>query len=93
MAHHKSALKRIRSSERKHKRNNVFRARARTHIKKVRDYMDQGELDAARQEAEVAIVVLDKAANKGIIHKNNAARRKSRLMKRLQALEAAAKSA
>lgn len=89
MAQNKSALKRVRSSERKRKRNSFFRARARTHIKRANEYMDQGNLEAAREETETAIVVLDKAANKGILHKNNVARRKSRLVKRLQALEAA----
>lgn len=90
MAHHKSAKKRIRSSERKRTHNRLFRTRARTHIKKARSLMDSGELEAARQEVDLAVKVLDKAANKGVLHPNNAARRKSRLMKRLAALEATA---
>ena len=91
MANHKSALKRIRSSERKRIRNRVFISRARTEVKKARVEMSGGDLEAARQAALQAIRTLDKAANKGILHPNNAARRKSRLMKRLAALESAAK--
>ena len=87
MAHHKSALKRIRSSARKQERNRMFRVRARTHIKKARAYMDAGDLSAARQEAELAVKTLHKAAIKGILHPQNAARRKGRLMKQLAALE------
>jgi small subunit ribosomal protein S20 len=91
LANHKSALKRIRSSERKRIRNRVFISRARTEVKKARAEMSGGDLEAARQATLQAIRTLDKAANKGILHRNNAARRKSRLMKRLAALEAAAK--
>jgi small subunit ribosomal protein S20 len=52
--------------------------------------MDQGHLEEAREAARVAASALDKAAEKGIIHKNNAARRKSRLMRRLNEIERAA---
>ena len=90
MAHHKSALKRIRSSERKRERNQVFRSRAKTYIRQARESMDAGELETARIQVELAVQTLDKAANKGIIHAQNVARRKSRLMKRLVALERAA---
>lgn len=92
MAHHKSALKRIRSNERKRLRNRVFRSRARTEIKKARAFIDSGDIESARQATLQAIRVLDKAAVKGILHRNNVARRKSRLMKRLARLEAAAKN-
>jgi small subunit ribosomal protein S20 len=93
LAHHKSALKRIRSNERKRLRNRIFRSRARTEIKKARAFMDSGDIENARQATLQAIRVLDKAAVKGILHPNNVARRKSRLMKRLARLEAAAKNA
>jgi small subunit ribosomal protein S20 len=69
LATHRSALKRIRSSEKKRQRNQIFRSSARTE-----------ESEAAVRKA---ISALDKAAQKGVIHKNNAARRKSRLMKML----------
>jgi small subunit ribosomal protein S20 len=91
LANHKSALKRIRSSEKKRQRNRIFRSKARTEVKKARASMDQGDLQTARAATLEAIRTLDKAAVKGIVHPNNAARRKSRLMKRLAELEAQAK--
>lgn len=88
MANHKSALKRIRSNEKKRQRNRVWRSRTRTEAKQATAALQAGDLEAARQATIEAIRVLDKAANKGALHKNNAARRKSRLMKRLAQLEA-----
>ena len=88
MANHKSALKRIRSNEKKRLRNRMWRSRTRTEAKQATAAIQAGDLEEARQATIEAIRVLDKAANKGVLHKNNAARRKSRLMKRLAALEA-----
>ena len=86
MANHKSAIKRIRSSARKHERNQAYTSRTRTEIKKARDAVQAGDKEAAIEQTREAIAMLDKAANKGIIHKNNAARRKSRLQKELNEL-------
>lgn len=83
MANTRSAMKQIRSSARKRGRNRVFRSQARTYINKTRRLIAEGKIEEAREEAQLAIVALDKAAQKGIIHKNKAARTKSRLMKRL----------
>lgn len=83
MANTKSAIKRIRSSERKRKINQVHRSRARTFVKKTHRLIEAGDLEAAETMARQAASTLDKAAQKGIIHKNNAARRKARLMKHL----------
>jgi len=83
LANTKSAMKQIRSSARKRERNRVFRSRARTFINKTRRLIAEGKIEEAREEVQRAIVALDKAAEKGIIHKNKAARCKSRLMKRL----------
>lgn len=88
MANHKSALKRIRSNEKKRVRNRIWRSRTRTETKQATAAIQAGDLEEARLATVEAIRVLDKAANKGVLHKNNAARRKSRLMKRLAALEA-----
>jgi len=88
LANHKSALKRIRSNERKRVRNRMVRSRARTEVKQARAAIETGDLESARAATIDAIRALDKAASKGIIHRNNAARRKSRLMKRLAQLEA-----
>jgi small subunit ribosomal protein S20 len=91
LANHKSAIKRIRTSERRRVRNRVFISRARTDVKKARTEIENNDLPASREAVLSALRTLDKAANKGIIHKNNAARRKSRLVKRLHALEASQK--
>lgn len=88
MANHKSALKRIRSNEKKRLRNRMWRSRTRTEAKQANAAIQAGDLEEARKATIEAIRVLDKAANKGVLHKNNAARRKSRLMKRLAQLEA-----
>ena len=88
MANHKSALKRIRSSERKRLRNRNVRSSTRTMIKRARTTLQEGDPDASREAIREAIRTLDKAVSKGVVHRNNAARRKSRLMKQLAALEA-----
>lgn len=88
MANHKSAIKRIRSTARKRVRNRVYLSRTRTATKKARSVIASGELDSAIEETRAAVSQLDKAASKGIIHKNTAARQKSRLMKKLASLEA-----
>lgn len=87
MANTKSAKKRIRSNQRKHDRNLMYRSRVKTAIKKAEQAITGGSPD--EQTIRTAISTLDKAAVKGIIHKNNAARRKSRLMKKLHAQSAA----
>jgi small subunit ribosomal protein S20 len=88
LANHKSAIKRIRVNERRRIRNRVFISRARTEIKIARTAMEKKDVAAAQEAILTAIRTLDKAASKGILHKNNAARRKSRLMKQLAALNA-----
>lgn len=86
MANIKSQIKRNRQNEARRLRNRTFRGSARAAVREARATIDAGEPDkAALLEA---ISRLDKAAEKGVIHKNNAARRKSRLMKALAALEA-----
>ncbi|MCS7060759.1 MAG: 30S ribosomal protein S20 [Anaerolineae bacterium] len=90
MANTKSAKERIRNSARKALFNRLHRSRARTHVKKTRTLIAQKNVPAAREEVIKAISALDRAAGKGVIHPNNAARRKSRLMKLLN--KAAAKS-
>ena len=87
MANKKSAIKRMRQNEKRRLHNRLFRGRARTEVKKARLALESGELEAAREATNTAVVALDKAASKGVIHQNNAARRKSRLMKRLAVLE------
>lgn len=88
MANTKSAQKRIRSNERKRLRNQMYRTRVKTLIKKAEQSIFAG---TPNEEAlREACRTLDKAAVKGIIHKNNAARRKSRLVKKYHNAVAAA---
>ncbi|MBN1813243.1 MAG: 30S ribosomal protein S20 [Anaerolineae bacterium] len=87
MANTKSAIKRLRSAERRRLHNRAYRGQARTAVKKARNLMDKGNLEEAREAVQMASRALDKAASKGIIHKNNAARRKSRLMQQLNQAE------
>jgi small subunit ribosomal protein S20 len=87
LANIKSAIKRIRQNEKRRVRNRVVRTQARTYVKKA-DALMTGDDQAATLEAvHTAISALDKAAQKGVIHRANAARRKSRLMKRLGTLQ------
>ncbi len=83
MANIKSAIKRNKQNEKRRQRNRLFAGRARTFVKKARVALDGTSSEDARKATLEAISALDKAAEKGVIHKNNAARRKSRLMKRL----------
>lgn len=89
MANTKSAIKRNKQNEKRRLRNRHFRGRARAFIRRAHQSIETNNLDEARNATLEAISALDKAAEKDIIHKNNAARRKSRLMKKLADLEKA----
>ena len=90
MANLKSAMKRNRQNEKRRLRNRSRRNRARTLVKQARTQIATGEFTSAEQATLAAMRDLDKAATKGVIHRRNAARRKSRLMKQLNALRAQA---
>jgi small subunit ribosomal protein S20 len=79
----KSAQKQARVAERRRLRNKSIRSLCKTNITKAEKFIFSGELELAQQAVVVAISTLDKAAVKGVIHANNAARRKSRLMTKL----------
>ena len=87
MANIKSAIKRNRQNEKRRLRNRVYRGSTRTQIKKARLMIASGDHENAVVVVNEAIKKLDRAASKGVIHKNNAARRKSRLMKHLAAMK------
>ena len=89
MANTKSALKRIRSSERKKARNKPVRTALKTFVRSAVVQINTGATEDSAEAVVRAISALDKAAGKGIIHKNQAARRKSRLMTKLNRLNAA----
>jgi len=84
----KSAQKQVRVTERKRLRNKSIRSLCKTNITKAEKLIFSGELEPAREAVVAAISSLDKAAEKGVIHPNNAARRKSRLMKKLNEAQA-----
>jgi small subunit ribosomal protein S20 len=87
LANIKSQIKRNKQNEKRRLRNRVYRGRARTFVQKARTAIETGNAETAQTAAVEAIRALDKAAEKGVLHKNNAARRKSRLMKRLVSLQ------
>ena len=89
MANIQSALKRARQNEKRRVANRIYRSSARTRVKRARRLIEAGELEQAELQVSAAISALDRAAQKGIIHKNNAARRKSRLVKMLRSAQAA----
>lgn len=63
--------------------NTPLRSRARTEVRKARMLIEDNDLEGAAEAVKSAVVALDKAAQKGAIHANNASRRKSRIMKQL----------
>ena len=77
----KSAKKRVLTSAKKKENNNVIETRTKTSIKKFVKEAEAGNKDAAKAKLDVAIKNIDKAASSGLMHKNKAARQKSRLMK------------
>ena len=88
MPHTKSAQKQVRVAERRQLINKSVRSLCKTNITKAEKLIFSGELEAAQKAVVVAISSLDRAAEKGVIHPNNAARRKSRLMKKLNQAKA-----
>lgn len=86
MANTKSAEKRMRQNELRRQRNRANRSRMRTTIKRLRAAVDAGEAEKAREMLPQAIRVIDKSAQKGVIHGNTAARYKSRLTQAVSGL-------
>jgi len=86
MANIKSAIKRNRQNEKRRVRNAAVRSTVRTSVKSARTAIEGGQADQARAALLNTIQTLDKAVTKGIIHKNTAARKKSRLTRQLNAL-------
>lgn len=80
MAHHKSALKRIRQIAKKNLRNRSLRSHLRTTIKKFREVLESGEVEQIKTAYPHVQKTLDKSVTKGILHARTAARHKSRLM-------------
>lgn len=83
MANHKSSIKRIRQTTKKNAINRSNRSKLRTSIKKLRGAIAANDKTAGTELLNPTISVIDKMVNKGVIHKNTAARYKSRLSKGL----------
>lgn len=86
MANIKSQKKRILTNEKARQRNKAVKSELKTYIRKVRTAVAAGEKETAATELAVATRKLDKAASKGVIHKNQAANRKSALAKAVASL-------
>ena len=90
MAHHKSAKKRIRQTERRTEVNRARVSRIRTYVKKVELALASGDADLARTALREAEPELMKGVRKGVVEQNTASRKVSRLSARVKALGAAA---
>jgi ribosomal protein S20 len=84
----KSAIKRVKTSEANRQHNVAYKSAVRTAIKSFNEKVDEKDADAAKTAFLEATKKVDKAANKGLIHKNKAAHEKSRLSKKLNDLNA-----
>ncbi len=79
MAPHKSALKRHRQSLKRQAKNTAVKTTIKTATKKVRNAMKAGNIDEARKSLSSATILIDRAVSKGVLHRNNASRKISRL--------------
>ena len=80
MANIQSAIKRNRQNKKRHLRNRMVISRMRTYVKKAEAAIKAGDKETAEKAVQDAVSHIDRAAQKGVIHINNASRRKSRLM-------------
>ncbi len=90
MNKHPSAQKRHRQSLKRHDRNQAIRSRVRTFIRRVRESLAVRDADQAAQRLQSAARAVDKAVTKGVLHRNTAARRISRLTLAVRKLQASA---
>jgi small subunit ribosomal protein S20 len=86
MANHKSAIKRVRQNTKRNEINRANRSKLRTQIKKLRGALEHSDKAQSNELLNPTVSLIDKAVNKGIIHKNTAARYKSRLTKHVAEL-------
>ena len=87
MANHFSALKRARQTEKRTARNRANSSRVRGILRKLRETVAGGDKKAAELQFRTTVAALDKAIQKGVLHQNTAARYKSRLSARVQAMK------
>ncbi|AZA14101.1 30S ribosomal protein S20 [Corynebacterium choanae] len=88
MANIKSQIKRVKTNEKRRQRNQHIRSAVRTEIRKLRALIAEGNKEAAAEQLKVTSRALDKAVTKGVLHRNNAANKKSRLAQAVNKIEA-----
>ncbi len=86
MANIKSQIKRIRTNEKARQRNKAVKSELKTYVRKVREAIEAGDRETATAALEKAGRKLDKAVSKGVIHRNQAANRKSKLARQVNKL-------
>jgi small subunit ribosomal protein S20 len=89
VANIKSQIKRNKQNEKARLRNKAVKSELKTSVRKFREAADAGDAEAAAAAMKAASVKLDKAVSKGVIHKNQAANRKSAIAKRAEQLKSA----
>ena len=92
MAHHASALKQMRQSLKHRARNRKNLSQVKTQVKKLRAAIAKGDAEAAKKSLSETVGEIDRAAKKGVIHDNAAARYKSRLSRKVNALAAGSRA-
>lgn len=85
MANHPSAIKRHKQSEKARLRNVAVKSNLKTAVKKVKDAVASGKADEAKTGLKAAVAFLDNAVSKGVLHRNNASRKVSRLTRAVNA--------
>jgi small subunit ribosomal protein S20 len=88
VANIKSQIKRVKTNEKARQRNKAVKSSVKTAVRRFREALDAGNAEKALELQKAAAKALDKAASKGVIHKNQAANRKSALAKRAKAVSA-----
>jgi small subunit ribosomal protein S20 len=88
LANHKSALKRLKQSEKRRMRNTSIKSNLKSAIKKVNEAVSAGDAEATAKNLNAATSLIDGAVSKGVLHRNNASRKVSRLTKAANAVKA-----
>jgi small subunit ribosomal protein S20 len=88
VANIKSQIKRVKTNEKARQRNKAVKSSVKTAVRRFREALDAGDAEKALTLQKAAAKALDKAASKGVIHKNQAANRKSALARRAKAVSA-----
>jgi small subunit ribosomal protein S20 len=88
MPQHKSAMRRVKRSEKEKLQNKIYRSKFKNLTKKINRALEEGNVETANEMLPKAFSAIDRAAKIGTIHKNQAAKRKSRLVKRIDRAQA-----